>query len=75
MGKTKQLSVPTDAFYDFAQMVGENNVRTTVEGIDEDDDAIIVSLEYEPDERATVHLIEDYVEDRWLEIEDDDDED
>ncbi len=68
MGKTKQLSVPSDAFFEFAQLVGENSVRATIAGTD-DDDTVKVVLEYEPDERATVHYLEDFVEDRWLEIE------
>lgn len=74
MAKTKHLSVPSDAFFEFAQLVGENNVRATVSGTDDDDGAVIVSIEYEPDERATVHHIEDFVEDKWLEIEEEDDE-
>ena len=69
MGKTKQLSVPTDAFHEFAGIVGMNKVRAKIDGADESDGAIVVTVEYEPDERATVHYLEDFVEDRWLEIE------
>ena len=44
MAKTKQMSVPSDAFFAFAQLVGENNVRATVSAMDEDDGAVIVSI-------------------------------
>ena len=69
MGKTKQLNVPTNAFQEFAGLVGENNVRAVIAGADRDQNAVIVVLEYEPDERATLHYLEDFVEDKWLEIE------
>ena len=69
MGKTKQLSVPSEAIHEFAELVGMNKVRARIDGADKTDGAIVVTVEYEPDERATVHYLEDFVEDRWLEIE------
>lgn len=74
MGRTKQLTVPKGAFFEFAQLVGENNVRAMIGGTDDEADAVVVNLEYEPDERATVHYLEDFVEDRWLEIEEEEDD-
>jgi hypothetical protein len=39
------------------------------------DDTIVIEVEYELEERETVHTLEDFIEDTWEELEEEDDDD
>ena len=77
MNRKKELEVPASAIAEVAGLIAEHGLTATIMGPhDEIDDAILIEVEYSTDEREAVHELEDFIEDQWEEIdEDDEDED
>lgn len=51
--KTRTFEVPVDMMVEFAGIIEENDLDNTIKGTNEDDE-IIVEVNYEPDERLSV---------------------
>jgi hypothetical protein len=64
--KTRTFEVPADSMTEFAEIIGNNDLDNTIQGIN-DDEEIIVDVHYEADERQTVFEL--------MELLDPDDED
>ncbi len=79
----RELKVPLTAMVDVASMIEENELTVSIQGPHgEERDTIVIEIQYEAGEREAVHALEDFIEDAWAEIhedeeddEDDDDED
>ncbi len=75
----RELKVPLTAMVDVASMIEENELSVCIQGPHgEERDTIVIEIQYEAGEREAVHALEDFIEDAWAEIhenEDDDDED
>jgi hypothetical protein len=56
--KTKEFYVPTDSIIEFAETLAESDLTHEITGVSEDDE-IIIEVEYEKEQGATVlELIE-----------------
>ena len=76
MPRTKELNVPLSAMVKVASLIEENQLTASILGPHEEkDDTIVIEVEYELEERETVHTLEDFIEDTWEELDEDDDED
>jgi len=64
--KTRTFEVPADSMTEFAEIIGNNDLNNTIQGIN-DDEEIIVDVHYEADERQAVFEL--------MELLDPDDED
>jgi len=51
--KTRTFEVPADSMTEFAEIIGNNDLDNTIQGIN-DDEEIIVDVHYEADERQAV---------------------
>jgi hypothetical protein len=51
--KTRTFEVPADSITEFAEIIGNNDLDNTIQGIN-DDEEIIVDVHYEADERQAV---------------------
>lgn len=76
----RELKVPLTAMVDVASMIEENELTVSIQGPHgEERDTIVIEIQYEAGEREAVHALEDFIEDAWAEIhedeEDDEDED
>ncbi len=76
MTRTKQLEVPESAMTEVAGLIAQRELTVTIVGPHgEIENAIVIEVEYEPEEREAVHALEDFIEDTWEELEEDDDDD
>jgi ribonuclease E len=78
--KTKSFCVPADKIVEFAEIVEGYELDSVIVGTDDDnDDCVVVSVEYESEDREgvfeLVELLDDDDEDEDEDEEDDDDED
>ena len=75
---TKQLEVPVGALIEVADLLIENEITHQMIATDEDNETITIEVEYDREERDTIHEIEnaidDYEEDENDSEDDDDDE-
>jgi hypothetical protein len=51
--KTRTFEVPSDSMTEFAEIIGNNELDNTIQGIN-DDEEIIIDVHYEADERQAV---------------------
>jgi len=51
--KTHTFEVPADSKTEFAEIIGNNELNNTIQGIN-DDEEIIIDVHYEPEERESV---------------------
>ena len=51
--KTRTFEVPADSMTEFAEIIGNNDLDNTIQGIN-DDEEIIVDVHYDADERQAV---------------------
>ena len=51
--KTRTFEVPADSITEFAEIIGNNELDNTIQGIN-DDEEIIIDVHYEADERQAV---------------------
>jgi uncharacterized protein with von Willebrand factor type A (vWA) domain len=51
--KTRSFEVPTDMMPEFAEILQENELNNTIQGINDEND-IMIDVDYEPDERDAV---------------------
>jgi hypothetical protein len=70
----QELSIPTGAMLDVADILTEEEMHHEITGTDPDSDSLIIAIEYDADQREAFHAIEDAIED-FLEQEDDDADD
>jgi len=68
---TKQLEVPVGALIEVADLLIENEITHQMVATDEDNDTVTIEVEYDRDDRDTIHEVEDAIDD----YEADDDED
>lgn len=76
---TKQLEVPVGVLIEVADLLIENEITHQMVATDEDNGTITIEVEYDRDERDTIHeaedLIDDYEENEEENESDDDDDD
>ena len=61
---TKQeITVPTNALIDVADILIEEDIYHRFTATDEDEDTITFEIEYEKEQREAVHAIEDMISD------------
>ncbi len=60
---TKQLEVPVGALMEVADLLIENEITHQMVATDEDNDTITIEVEYDRDERDTIHEVEDAIDD------------
>ncbi len=74
---TKQLEVPVGVLIEVADLLIENEITHQMVETDEDNGTITIEVEYDRDERDTIHeaedLIDDYEENEEEESNDNDD--
>jgi phosphopantothenoylcysteine synthetase/decarboxylase len=76
MTSTKQLEVPESAMTEVAELIAQRELTVTIVGPHgEIENAIVIEVEYEPEEREAVHALEDFIEDQWAELDDEEDDD
>ena len=72
----RELKVPLTAMVDVARMIEENELTVSIQGPHGDErDTIVIEIQYEAGEREAVHTLEDFIEDAWAEIHEDEDDD
>lgn len=67
--KTKQFSIPLDALVEFAEQLLENDLTNEIIGIT-DDNEILITVSYSPEERQNVFGLMEWVEDHIEDYED-----
>ena len=72
---TKQLEVPVGALIEVADLLIENEITHQMVATDEDNDTVTIEVEYDRDERDTIHEVEDAIDDYEVDDEDDNDND
>ena len=60
---TKQLEVPVGALMEVADLLIENEITHQMVATDGDNDTITIEVEYDRDERDTIHEVEDAIDD------------
>jgi sulfur carrier protein ThiS len=60
---TKQLEVPVGALMEVADLLIENEITHQMVATDEDNDTITIEVEYDRDDRDTIHEVEDAIDD------------
>ena len=60
---TKQLEVPVGALMEVADLLIENEITHQMVATDEDNETITIEVEYDRDERDTIHEVEDAIDD------------
>ena len=64
--KVKELEVPEGVITEVAEILGYNEIKNRILGLDEDQDNILIEIEYDKDDedvRQTVHDIDDVIND------------
>ena len=75
MQKSKQIDVPVSAILDIAKILEENEIENQILGPSEEkDEAIVLEVTYEKEERESIFELEAAVEDAWEELEEEDDD-
>ena len=59
----KELQVPVGAILDVADVLIQNEITHEIVGTDSDEDTITLVVQYDRDERKTIHEIEDIIAD------------
>ncbi len=59
----KELHVPTGAIIDVADVLLENEVTNEIIGTDADEDAVILEVQYDKEQREIIHEVEDIISD------------
>jgi hypothetical protein len=73
--KSKKFKVPVEDMGEIAQFINENALTVLVVGTDDGQvEAIILKVEYGPNERAEVHQLEDLIDDKWDEYEEEEED-
>jgi len=68
---TKQLEVPVGALIEVADLLIENEITHQMVATDEDNDTVTIEVEYDRDERDTIHEVEDAIDDYEADEEED----
>ncbi|MBV8256072.1 MAG: hypothetical protein JO154_25980 [Chitinophaga sp.] len=71
----KDFHVPSEIFLTVAGIISKNEITNSITGIDEDDDIIIIELQYNKGERGVIREIENAIADYDDDYEDEDDDD
>lgn len=59
----KELNIPIGVIIEVADMLLENEIIFDIVGTDEDNDALIIEVECEKEQREIIHQIEDTIDD------------
>jgi len=51
--KTRTFEVPVDSIFEFAEILEQNNLDSTIQGTNGDDE-ILIDVHYEPEEREAL---------------------
>jgi hypothetical protein len=62
--RTKSYEVPADLMPDFAKIVEEWDIACSVIGVNEDE-MVILEVDYEPEEKEAIHELADLIEEYW----------
>jgi hypothetical protein len=78
MNRTKiireDIEVPVDIMIEIAGMLLEADIAAIISGSDGDEGTVTLSVDYEPEERQTIHDVNDRIEEYHDEDDDDDDD-
>jgi hypothetical protein len=69
----KELHVPTGAIIDVADVLLENEITNEIIGTESDEDAVILEVQYDKEQREIIHEVEDIISDFLEEAEQDED--
>jgi hypothetical protein len=69
----KELNVPVGAMLEVADVLIENDIFNDIVGTDEDEDTIIIEVEYSKEQRKIIHKMEDIISNYLEEEEEEDD--
>ena len=69
----KELHVPTGAIIKVADVLLENEITNEIIGTEPDEDAVILEVQYDKEQREVIHEVEDIISDFLEEAEQDDD--
>ena len=76
MTKTKNFDVPVSAILGIAKILEENEIENQILGpSEEEDEAIVLEVSYEKEEREAIFELESAIEDAWEELEEEEEED
>ncbi len=67
----KELHVPTGAIIDVADVLLENEITNEIIGTEPDEDAVILEVQYDKEQREVIHEVEDIISDFLEEAEQD----
>ena len=59
----KELHVPTGAIIEVADVLLENEITNEIIGTNADEDAVILEVQYDKEQREVIHEVEDIISD------------
>jgi hypothetical protein len=69
----KELHVPTAAIIEVADVLLENEIINEIIGTEPDEDAVILEVQYDKEQREVIHEVEDIISDFLEEAEQEED--
>lgn len=72
---TKELEIPIALMTEIVEMIVDNSISHVLIGADTEEDTITIEVDYEREERAIIHAIEDLIEDYQENMDDEMEED
>ena len=74
--KSKQFDVPVSAMLGISKILEENEIENQILGPSEEkDEAVVIEVTFEKEDRDTIFELESAIEDAWDEIEEDEEDD
>ncbi len=70
--RTKQFEIPTELIAEFAEVLSNNELNNSINGVNEEGE-ILITVAYEKDERETVFELSELVDDYKDQNEEEDD--
>ena len=71
----KELIIPVDVILEVVDVLLENDIDNEIIGTDEENDTLIIEVQYEKEQRSFIHQIEDLIADEEENDDEEDDED
>ncbi|NLR80951.1 hypothetical protein [Chitinophaga eiseniae] len=68
------MNIPVGALIEVADVLLENEITNNITGTNEEEDELVIEVQYEKEQREAIHQIEDIIAD-YEEEEDEDEED
>lgn len=73
--RSRSFDVPADLMVEFAKVIVENELDTSIEDYDHDEDEITIEVDYEPEQKKLMHELQDRIDDYYEEQDDDEEDD